>query len=215
MKKYACLIALLFAANTAFAETAPLDASIVKLQHDWAKANYQTPEKDRETALKKLSEEAHQVTVANPGRPEPLIWEGIINSTLAKYQGIFSAGGTAKAARDLLLAAEKIDANALDGSALTSLGSLYYKVPRIGSFGDHGKAREYLERALKVNPNGIDQNYFYADFLLERGEYAKSLEYFKKALNAPPRPGREDADAGRKADIQEGIRHAEKKLGVR
>ncbi len=215
MKKYACLIALLFAANSAFAETTPLNASIVKLQHDWAKANYQTPEKDRETALEKLSEEAHQVTAANPGRPEPLIWEGIITSTLAKYQGIFSAGGTAKAARDLLLAAEKIDPNAMDGSALTSLGSLYYKVPRIGSFGDHGKAREYLERALKVDPNGIDQNYFYADFLLERGEYAKALEYFKKALNAPARPGREDADAGRKADIQEGIGHAEKKLGVR
>ncbi len=211
MKKYAWLIALLFAANTAFAETTPLDAAIVKLQHEWATANYQTPEKDREAALKKLSEQAHQVSAGNPGRAEPLIWEGIITSTLAKYQGIFSQGGTAKAARDLLLAAEKIDPNALDGSALTSLGSLYYKVPSF-LFGDHKKAREYLERALKVNPNGIDQNYFYADFLFEEGEYAKSLEYFKKALNAPPRPGREDADAGRKSDIQEGIRKAGKKL---
>lgn len=212
MKKYVWLIALAFGINTAFAETAPLDAAIAKLQHEWATANYKLPEKDREAALKKLSEQAHQVTASHPGRAEPLIWEGIITSTLAKYQSVFSAGGTAKAARDLLLAAEKIDPNALDGSALTSLGSLYYKVPRFGSFGDHGKAREYLERALKVNPNGIDQNYFYADFLLEEGEYAKSLEYFKKALNAPPRPGREDADAGRKSDIQEGIRKAEKKL---
>ena len=215
MKKYAWLIALLFAANTAFAETTPLDAAIEKLQHDWATANYQTPANDKEGALKKLSEQAHQVSASNPGRAEPLIWEGIITSTLAKYQSIFSAGGTAKAARDLLLAAEKIDANALDGSALTSLGSLYYKVPRFGSFGDYNKAREYLERALKVNPNGIDQNYFYADFLLERGEYAKALEYFKKALNAPARPSREDADAGRKADIQEGIKQVEKKSGVR
>ncbi len=213
MKKYAWLIALLFAANSAFAETAPLDASIEKLQHDWATANYQTPEKDREAALKKLSEQAHQVTASNPGRAEPLIWEGIITSTLAKYQGKLSAGSTAKAARDLLLAAEKIDANAMDGSALTSLGSLYYKVPRFISFGDHDKAREYLERALKINPNGIDSNYFYADFLLERGEYAKSLEYFKKALNAPARPNREDADSGRKADIQEGIKQVEKKSG--
>ena len=84
-------------------------------------------------------------------------------------------------------------------------------MPRFGSFGDHDKAREYLERALKINPNGIDPNYFYADFLLERGEYAKALEHFRKALNAPARPGREDADAGRKADIQEGIGKAEKK----
>jgi tetratricopeptide (TPR) repeat protein len=211
MKKYAYLLALAFSLNTAFAAT-PLDASIIQLQHEWATANYQTPEKDREAALKKLSEQAHQVSASNPGRAEPLIWEGIITSTLAKYQSLFSAGGTAKAARDLLLTAEKIDPNALDGSALTSLGSLYYKVPSFGSFGDHKKAREYLERALKVNPNGIDQNYFYADFLLEEGEYAKSIEYFKKALNAPARPGREDADAGRRADINAGIKKAEKKL---
>lgn len=211
MKKYAYLLALAFSLNTAYAAT-PLDASIAQLQHEWATANYQLPEKNRADALEKLAKEAHQVSAANPGRAEPLIWEGIITSTLAKYQSKLAAGSTAKAARDLLLAAEKIDANALEGSALTSLGSLYYKVPRFISFGDHDKAREYLERALKVSPNGIDQNYFYADFLLEEGEYAKSLEYFKKALNAPARPGREDADAGRHADINAGIKKAEKKL---
>lgn len=209
MKIYACLLALALSFNVS---AATMDASIAQLQHEWATANYQTPEKDRQAALEKLVKEAHQVTLANPGRAEPLIWEGIITSTLAKYQSLFSAGGTAKAARDLLLAAEKINPDALEGSALTSLGSLYYKVPRFGSFGDYDKARDYLERALKVNPNGIDQNYFYADFLLERGEYAKSLEYFRKALNAPARPGREDADAGRRADIKIGIQKAEKKL---
>ena len=211
MKMYAWLIALLFAANTAFAETTPLDASIAKLQHDWAKVYYQTPEKDKEAAFEKLVKEAHQVTTANPGRAEPLIWEGIITSTLAKYQSIFSAGGTAKAARDLLLAAEKIDANALNGSSLTSLGSLYYKVPRFGSFGDHDKAREYLERALKINPDGIDPNFFMGELMVERGEKAKALEYFKKALSAPARPGREDADTGRKAEIQEAIKKIEGK----
>jgi tetratricopeptide (TPR) repeat protein len=209
MKKYLTLLALALSLN---ATATPLDSAIAQLQHAWATANYQTPEKDREAAFKKLVEEAHQVTVANPNRAEPLIWEGIITSTLAKYQPKLSAGSTAKAARDLLLSAEKIDANALEGSALTSLGSLYYKVPRFISFGDHDKAREYLERSLKISPNGIDQNYFYADFLLEEGEYAKAIEYFKKALKAPARPGREDADAGRHADIQEGIKKAEKKL---
>ena len=211
MKIYAWLIALLFATNTAFAETTPLDAAIAKLQHDWAKVYYQTPEKEKEAAFKKLSEEAHQVSAANSGRAEPLIWEGIITSTLAKYQSLFSAGGTAKAARDLLLAAEKIDPNVLDGSVLTSLGSLYYKVPRFGSFGDHDKARDYLERALKINPDGIDPNFFMGEFLLERGEKTKALEYLKKALSAPARPGREDADTGRNAEIQDAIKKIEKK----
>ena len=211
MKMYAWLIALLFAVNAAFAEPAPLDASIEKLQHDWAKAYYKLPEKDKEDAFEKLTKEAHQVSVANPGRAEVLIWEGIITSTLAKYQSIFSAGGTAKAARDLLLAAEKIDANALHGSALTSLGSLYYKVPRFGSFGDHDKAREYLERALKVNPDGIDPNFFYGELMLEQGNYAKAVEHLRKALAAPPRPGREDADEGRKEEIQQALKKAEQR----
>ncbi len=212
MKKYAYLFALAFSLTTAAVQATPLEASITQLQHEWAKANYQLPKDDRADALEKLVAQAHQVSAANPGRAEALIWEGIITSTLAKYQSIFSAGGTAKSARDLLLAAEKIDPNALEGSALTSLGSLYYKVPSFGSFGDDDKARQYLERALKVNPNGIDQNYFYADFLLKKGENAKALEYFKKAQKAPARPGREDADAGRQADIREGIAKAEKKL---
>lgn len=212
MKKYAWLIALLFAANTAFAETTPLDASIEKLQHDWAKIYYKLPEKDKEDAFEKLVKDAHQVSVANPGRAEALIWEGIITSTLAKYQSIFSAGGTAKAARDLLLAAEKIDANALHGSALTSLGSLYYKVPSFGSFGDNDKAREYLERALKINSDGIDPNFFYGELMAKLGNHAKAVEHFKKALAAPPRPGREDADEGRKEEIQQALKKAEQRL---
>jgi len=177
--------------------------AIAELQHAWAKGYYSTPAKQQDDYFGALQARAHQLSARFQGRAEALIWEGIITSTHAKYQSIFSAGGTAKAARDLLLAAEKIDANALDGSALTSLGSLYYKVPRFGSFGDYDKAREYLERALKVNPTGIDQNFFYGEFLGERGEKARAIEYLKKALAAPARPGRDDADSGRRAEIQQ------------
>lgn len=181
----------------------PMMDAIVELQHGWAKGYYSTPANQQESYFEALQNKAHQVSEKFPGKAEPLIWEGIITSTHAKYQGKLSAGGTAKQARDLLQAAEKIDANALDGSALTSLGSLYYKVPRFISFGDHDKAREYLERSLKVNPNGIDQNFFMGEFLAEKGEKAKAIEYLKKALAAPPRPGREDADTGRRGEIQQ------------
>lgn len=212
MKKYVWLIALLFAVNTAIAETTPLDASIKKLQHDWAAANYKTSDKDKEAVFKKLSEEAHKVSAANPGHAEPLIWEAIILSGYAKVKGLFGDVSVAKKARDLLFDAEKIDPKALNGSIYTTLGSLHYKVPGwpIG-FGDKKKAQEYLEKSLQINPDGIDPNYFMGDFLLERGERPKALEYFKKALNAPARPGREDADEGRKADIQEGIKKVEGK----
>ncbi|MDD5180050.1 MAG: hypothetical protein PHT15_02170 [Gallionellaceae bacterium] len=205
------LIAVVVLGWAGMASADPMSEAIVELQHDWAKGYYNTPAKQQDSYFEALQAKAHQVTEKFPGRPEPLIWEGIITSTHAKYQGIFSAGGTAKAARDLLLAAEKIDPNALDGSALTSLGSLYYKVPRFGSFGDYDKARDYLERGLKVNPNGMDPNFFYGEFNLEHGDKALAIEHLKKALAAPPRPGREDADEGRKGEIQQALKKAEQR----
>lgn len=183
--------------------------SVVELQHGWANAYYQVPEKQKEAAFKELAAKAHALTVANAGRPEPMIWEAIILSSYAKFSGGLGALSKAKAARDLLEQAEKIQPDALEGSIYTSLGSLYYKVPGwpIG-FGDKKKAREYLEKSLKINPTGIDANYFYGDFLLEQGEYAKAREYLEKALAAPPRPGREDADQGRRAEAQQALERA-------
>ena len=207
------LAAILFAANLAFAgEARQLDEAIVQLQHDWAQANYHTPEDKQEAAFLGLTERAQQVAGTSPDKVEAMIWEAIVLSGYAKAKGGIGALKYAKQARDLLLEAVKLNPKALNGSAYTSLGSLYYKVPGwpIG-FGSKNKAREYLEKALAINPNGIDPNYFYADFLYEQGEYAKAVEYFNKALNAPGRAGREDADEGRRKEAAEGLARAQQK----
>lgn len=213
MKKFAWLAGLIFSINVAFAEPNAVDTAVEKLQHEWAIANYQTAEDKQEASFKALSELAHQMSANNPGHAELMVWEAIIVSGYAKAKGGIGALGLAKTSRDLLLAAEAINPQALHGSIYTTLGSLHYKVPGwpIG-FGDQKKARGYLEKALQMNPTGIDPNYFYADFLLNRGEYKKALEYFQKALASPARPGREDADVGRKKDIQEGIEKAKQHL---
>lgn len=190
-----------------------LDASIATLQHEWAKANYSTTKDAQETAFKNLTEQAHQITEKHANAAEALIWEGIAYAGYAKAKGGLGALKLAEKARDLLLAAEKANPNALQGSAYTSLGSLYYKVPSwpIG-FGDKKKAKAYLEKALEINPNGIDPNFFYADFLSERGEYKQAIEFYENALLAPARAGREDADAGRRAEVEAGLKTARNKL---
>ena len=90
---------------------------------------------------------------------------------------------------------------------------MYYKVPAWPiSFGDKDKAKEYLEKSLEMNPKGIDSNYFYADFLYEQGRYGRAVEYFERAIAAPARVGREDADQGRRKEAKEGLLKAKQKL---
>jgi tetratricopeptide (TPR) repeat protein len=193
-----------FTFNTsARAEPADLDQGIHGLQTEWAVIQYQTPEDKRTAAFESLSKQAHALTQRYASRAEPHIWEGIILSSWAGAKGGLGALDLAKQAKAEYETAIKIDRNALDGSALNSLGVLYYKVPGwpIG-FGDNKKAEALLQQALAVNPNGIDPNYFYADYLVYRNRKAEAIPYLEKALKAPPRPGRELADQGRKGEIQ-------------
>lgn len=197
--------ALVLAAVTGRAAVADpaFDAELLSIQQAWAKVNYETPAGDpRVHAFDVLEKRAEGFVKQHPDRAEALIWEGIIESSYAGAKGGLGALGLAKEARGNLEAALKINPGALDGSAYTSLGTLYYKVPGFPlGFGDHDKARQLLKKALELNPNGIDPNYFFAEFLYEQGEYAQALQYLDRAAKAPPRPGREVADKGRQAEI--------------
>lgn len=189
------------------AALAALDDDIHGLQHDWAVAKYQTDKDKQDAAFAKLEQDAANVVQSNPGRAEPLIWQAIITSTHAGVNGGLGALSLVKQARALLEKAESINADALDGSVYTSLGSLYYQVPGwpLG-FGDDDKAEQYLKKALAANPSGIDSNYFYADFLLDQGRYKEAEGYFNKAANAPDRPDRPIADAGRRQEIRDALK---------
>lgn len=195
----------------AITDNVELDADIRSLQHEWARIKYAVKDGDQQEAqMETLAAQAEGVTAKFPNYAEPKIWQAIILSTQAGINGGLGALGLCKDAKALLEQAEKINPKALDGSIYTSLGSLYYKVPAwpVG-FGDNDKARAYLEQARAINPNGIDPNYFYGDFLIEEGKYAEAVAVLNHALQAAPRPGREDADAGRRQEIQAAIAKAQ------
>ena len=185
------------------ASAAPVDDAVTALQRDWEVIRYQTPASEREKRFEALAAKAHETSARFPGRAEPLVWEGIIVSSLAGERGGLGALGLVKQAKGLYEQAIEIDAKALDGSAYNSLGVLYYKVPGwpIG-FGDKAKAKDLLQRALAVNPQGIDPNFFYAEYLVETKQSEQALAYLEKALQAPPRPGRQIADTGRREEIR-------------
>jgi tetratricopeptide (TPR) repeat protein len=203
MKRWIALAALGLAALHATGASAdPMATDITTLSHAWAKIYYQTPEQQQEAQYPALVAQADAVAKAYPAKAEPMIWQAIILSSYAKAKGGLGAVGLAERARDIALAAAKIDEKALNAGAYTSLGALYYKVPGwpIG-FGSDKKAKEYLDRAIAIAPQSIDVNYFYGDFMIEQGDKEKARAFLEKALQAPARPGREDADTGRKQEI--------------
>jgi tetratricopeptide (TPR) repeat protein len=185
------------------AVAAPVDDAVTELQHDWEVIRYQTPAAEREKRFEALAAKAHQTSASFPGRSEPLVWEGIVVSSLAGERGGLGALSLVKQARTLYEQAIGIDAKALDGSAYNSLGVLYYKVPGwpLG-FGDKAKAKELLQKALAINPLGIDPNFFYGEFLIETEHADEAVSYLERALQAPPRPGRQIADTGRREEIR-------------
>jgi tetratricopeptide (TPR) repeat protein len=193
----ACLLSL-----PAFALSESGQENLKLLQTRWARINYQTPEAEREKGFAQLSAEAATM-VRNDPAAELMIWRGIILSTYAGAKGGLGALDLVKQARASLEQAIKLDPAALDGSAYTSLGALYYQVPGwpIG-FGDDEQAEVLLKKALAMNPDGIDPNYFYGDFLFREKRYAEAQVVLDKALKAPDRPGREVADNGRRAEAE-------------
>jgi len=195
------IAALGFTALPAFALSDNGQAQLQQLQTRWAEINYETPQKQREAAFAKLVTQADAALASEPRAPELLIWRGIILSTQAGAKGGLGALGLVKQAKASLEQALAIDPKALAGSAYTSLGSLYYQVPGwpIG-FGDDEQAEKMLKQALAINPDGLDPNYFYGDFLQRQKRYEQARATLEKALAARDRPGRELADQGRRAE---------------
>ena len=107
-------------------------------------------------------------------------------------------------AKDSLEKAIDINPQALSGSAYTSLAVLYAKVPGFPlGFGDSDKAEDFFRKSLEINPEGIDPNFLYAEFLFDEDRKDEAKKYLQKALEAQPRPGREVADAGRMNEVKE------------
>ena len=176
--------------------------TIADLQSRWAIANYELKDKVQIEAFEKLIADADRATSSQSEQAGIWFWSGIIKSTFAGVKGGLGALKYAKAAKADLDRAMSIDARALQGSAYTSLGTLYYQVPGWPiAFGDDDKAEDLLKKALLVNPDGIDSNYFYGQYLLGEKHYQQAERRLLKAQQAAPRPQRPLADKGRQIEI--------------
>jgi len=174
---------------------------VKEIQFEWARLYYRDEFLDQNfRELQALTEYATHVVEQHPDNAEALVWNAIVLSTLAEKKGGLGALGLVKQARAKLEQAEAVDPAVLGGSVYASLGTLYSKVPGwpIG-FGSDKKAEQYFKKALAINPQSLDINYFFAEYLAEQGKEQLALEYIDKALQAPLMAERPVADKGRRA----------------
>jgi tetratricopeptide (TPR) repeat protein len=203
-------IGCLLVSSASFAD---VQQALSKLQQHWAKAQYELKDKAQDKAFLSLIDQAQQYATDYPDSAEIWVWKGIISSSYAGVKGGLGALLLVKKAKVDFEQSMSIDDMALMGSAYTSLGTLYFKVPSWPiAFGNDDKAQNLLTKALTINPKGIDSNYFYAQYLVEQDEYAQAEQYLLKAQTAPARPNRPLADKGRQQEIAVLLASVRKKL---
>lgn len=188
--------------------------TLLDIQKQWASANYLMEDEDQQiAAFETLIAKADALTKKHPDNAEYWIWLGITQSTFAGVKGGLGALEYAENARDALEKALEINPDALNGSAYTSLGTLYHKVPGwpIG-FGSDKTARKMLKKAIEINPEGIDPNFFYGEFLYNKRKYKDAKKHLVAAKGAPARPDRPVADAERQKEIDELMKKVDRKL---
>jgi tetratricopeptide (TPR) repeat protein len=191
-------------ATVSFEASSSPKEDLLGLQRQWSQVNYIDDPDAQVAGFEKMVEASGELVQRYPLRAEFHVWHGIAHSSLAGAKGGLGALRLAKSARASFRNAIRIDDKVLDGSAHTSLGVLYYKVPGWPiAFGSDEKAEFHLRTALSIAPHSIDANYFMAEFLYQQGDEEQARQYLLKALQAPARSGRPVADEGRRKEIKQ------------
>lgn len=192
------------------ADDSTFAGDLLSIQHEFDTASFSGLDKDeRAAAFEALVVHAAEFSERYPARAEALAWNGIVLSSYAGEVSAFGAMKYAKAARKALHAAESIAPQVLDGGLYASLGALYSKVPGgFVGFGDDELAAEYFEKALAVDPDNIDSNFFYGEFLLDQERFENAVAVLDRALEAPEVSARPLFDAGRREAIRELLKSA-------
>ena len=196
------ILALTFGAIfTSNVIAATVEESVSHLQTQWADIKYQQAKDSREKQFGLLADDSKTRLEEHPNSAEIKIWRAIVLSSQAGEKGGLGALSLVKEAKTLL--EEAIDSNPeiMGGSAETTLGSLYYQVPGwpIG-FGSDKKAEALLKKGLEINPDGIDSNFWYASYLIDKKLFEETRPFLEKVLAADGREGRDIADKGRKKE---------------
>lgn len=188
----------------------PVTDALNALESEWAKIYYQLPKKQQGHAYSQLLEKAVKICQQYPKEAGALFWQAVIKASYADHQDPVSALSAVHDVRDMLNQVIRMDPKTMDGSAYVVLGTLYHMTPTWPiAFGDDDEAEKLFRTALEISPNGIDSNFYYGQFLLDKGKKEEAKSFLARASTAPVRPEQVFADT----KLEEEAKAALKKAG--
>jgi len=183
----------------------------------WMEIRYAIPEKWRAPEYQALALQAHELAERNPYLAEPLVWEGIVLAAEAEVEDRLEAYLLARKARVSFEESLKLDETALGGLAYVGLARLHAR-RLLWPFGfgskNAARAEKYFKKALAINPQGVDPNYFYGEYLYSLYHLNEARDHLERALRAPSRPGTELAGGSRREEIQALLAKIDKDLKI-
>lgn len=198
------LLFVLIAATSAgvMADTNP--TSVPEFAEAFAQYRFDLTGKAQKQGYEELDAHISDAMASSPDDAELIAWAGIVRSSLAGASGGLGALKMAKQSKRLFEKAMKIDANALDGGARTSLGVLYTKVPGwpLG-FGDKKTGEAMMTSSANLFPENLSAQFFLADFYEEQGRKADAVATYRQALDAPVDTNAMTSDKGYRKLISE------------
>ncbi|MEE9413053.1 MAG: hypothetical protein V3V22_08380 [Methylococcales bacterium] len=178
-----------------------------ELEKNWAKVRYQTSKEQRMEAFESMLISLKQAPEQCLVTAEYLIIKAMIRGSMIKLNSSsFSTLKKIDKIKKILGQALNKNPAAIGGLGWTLLGLLYDKSPGWPlSIGDNNKAEDAYKKGLEINPDGIDANFYYGDFLRRRDLPLQAKRYLLKAKQAKQRTGHEIAYQGRLKDVERSL----------
>lgn len=131
-------------------------------------------------------DEAEVAKKLNPKGIDGYYWAAACVGAYSTGSGIVNAvrNGLAPVFKENAEKAEKINPNHDRGGPLRALGRYYFKLP--WPLQDLEKARQYLERAVKVGPDSARNLYYLADLERDAGNTERAKELLNQILAMDP-----------------------------
>ncbi len=162
-----------------------MEKSLARIESEWFSLDDSLSKSQQKKQLQALAKQAAHLSESYPDKAEPQIVQACLLLTIANLNNPFSALSLVDRAKKLLMSAIDIDPDARYGSAVYTLGTLYFKLPGWPiSFGNDEKAEKMLQMAIKRIPDSVGGHYFYGQYLLEKDRAHEAETHFRKAIQA-------------------------------